>query len=276
MSGDGGTCERCGGTDFFLDDETGELICLGCGLVISRKRVVPHRRPEIVERKGTAKTSEAMKRLMTIDRRIRVDNGEVYGLRMAMKEIKRLTQIMHLPDVITETAEEIYRRAQRRGLILRGTIIGFSAAAVYAACRVMGLPRTLREVSEFSAEDVKEVARMYRILVTELGISVELDNPLKHLTRIAQSVGLSHEVEVFASRILLEAMGAGYHVGKSPEGVAASALYLACNMLDEPCTQKALGEVSGVSQLTIRKHVKGLTGAVDIDRLRSANGAPPP
>jgi transcription initiation factor TFIIB len=259
-------CRRCGSDDLVYDEQTGETICLGCGLVVARDNRVNQRYIEKEETSSTDKTpsSRKMDRLMTIDKRIRVDEEDIYVLRLAVTEIKRLVQAMHLPEIIAQGAEKIYRRAQGHGLVLRGTIVGFAAASVYAACRMRGIPRTLREVSEVSAEDVKSIARMYRVIVTELGVSVELDTPLKHLSRIASDAGLSHRAETLASKILYATMDTGHHVGKSPEGLAASALYISCSIIGEACTQRELSDAAGVSQLTIRKRVKGIKEAVDV------------
>jgi len=263
-------CRRCGSDDLVYDKATGETICLGCGLVVSRDNRVnqSYVKEEEPSSSETIDTSRKMKRLMTIDKRIRVDEEDIYVLRLAVTEIKRLVQAMHLPEYIEQTAENIYRRAQKTNLILRGTIVGFSAASVYTACRMSGIPRTLREVSEYSSEDVKSIARMYRILVTELGVSVERDTPIKHIPRITSEVDASHKVETLATRILLATMDVGHHIGKSPEGLAAAALYIACRSLHEPCTQTSLSMASGVSTLTIRKRVKGIKKAIDLDSLQ--------
>jgi len=185
---------------------------------------------------------------------------------------KRLndSQTLYLPENVEEYAESIYRCAQKEGLVLRGTITGFAAASVYAACRTQGVSRTLRQVSEAIPDSVKDLARMYRILISELNISVERDTPLNHLSRIAGAVVLSHRVEMLAMDILLEMMSGGHHTGKNPKGLAASALYIASRELDERRTQKELSEAAGISSLTIRKRVKSIIENVDIGKLLEA------
>ncbi len=108
---------------------------------------------------------------------------------------------------------------------------------------------------------------MYRLLLEHLDIPVELDDPLKHIPRIAGALDLSPRSERLAVVILEEAMDQGHHVGKSPKGLAASALYIACKTYGERCSQKALSEAAGVSGLTIRKRVKGLLDNIDLDEL---------
>ncbi len=260
-------CGKCNSDDLVFDEETGETICLECGLVVARDNRVRKDYSESIEPAEKTKTSRQMERLMTIDKRIRVDEEDIYVLRQATIEIKRLTQALYLPEIIQQTAEEIYRRAQKRDLILRGTIMGFAAASIYAACRMRGIPRTLRGVAETSTEDTKSIARMYRIIVTELGVSVELDTPIKHLSRVSGEIGASHRVETLASKILIAAMDIDHHVGKNPKGLVAAAVYIAGIELGEPTTQDILAEATEVSSLTIRKRVKGLREAVNIKKL---------
>ena len=270
-----GVCEHCGSQDLIEDEETGEIICASCGLVVSRVNLVrrgytqEEPTPRTPVRISPAERSK-MDRLMAIDRRLRADVEDTYVLRVARNEIKRIAQTIYLPETVEEYAVNIYRRAQKEGLVLRGTITGFAAASVYAACRAQGVPRTLRQVSEAGPDSVKDIARMYRILLSELNISVELDSPLNHLSRIAGAVGLPHRIERFAMNILLETMSGGHHTGKNPKGLAASALYLASKNLGERRSQKELSEAAGVSMLTIRKRVKGILENVDIEKLLEA------
>jgi transcription initiation factor TFIIB len=268
MSSSLSVCERCGSQDLIQDEETGEIICANCGLVVSemyfdRRLYIDEETSSSTAKPLSPSERKKMDRLMIIDRRLRADAGDPYVLRVAISEINRLVQTLHLPEAVEDNAEGIYRQAQKAGLVLRGTISGFAAASVYAACRAQGIPRTLKQVSEASSENVKSISRMYRILISELKISVELDNPLKHLSRIARAVNLPHKVERLASDILVKAMNSGYHTGKNPKGLAASALYLASKELGEKSTQLELSDAAGVSALTIRKRVKGLQEVVN-------------
>jgi len=265
-------CDRCGSQDLIEDKETGEIICANCGLVVSRVKLVHRGYSE--EETTTARSvsltpaeRRKMDRLMTIDKRLRADEEDPYVISLAIIEVQRLIQTMHLPETIEASAESIYRRAQKEGLVLRGTINGFAAASVYAACRAQGLPRTLRQIDEASSENIKDIARMYRILLSELNLSVETDNPLKHLSHLAGAVGLSTNVEHLATDILIGVMHVNHHTGKSPEGLAASALYIACKELKAKCTQEALAEAAGISRLTLRKRVNGIKENIDLEKI---------
>lgn len=265
-------CDYCGSQDLIEDKETGEIICAGCGLVVSRINLV---KPTYIQEETATTTTtrmtieerRKMDRLMAIDKRLRADAEDPYVLRVAVNEIKRVAQTLYLPETVEDYAESIYRCAQKEGLVLRGTITGFAAASIYAACRSKGVPRTLRQVSEPSPDDLKDIARMYRIIINELNIPVELDSPLNHLTRIAGEADLPHRVERLAVDILLETMSVGHATGKNPKGLAASALYIASKELGERRTQKDLSEAAGVSSLTLRKREKGILKSIDLAKV---------
>jgi transcription initiation factor TFIIB len=267
-----GICEHCGNEDLIEDEKTGEIICAKCGLVVSKVNLL---RPDFVKddystssKTVSPENRSKINRLMVIDRRLKSDDEEPYVLRVAIREINRLVQSMHLPDTIEKNAENIYRNAHRERLIARGTITGFAAASVYAACRMQGIPRTLNQFSEVSSDTYKDISRMYRILLSELNLSVELDNPLKHLSPLANALDLSYNSEQLAVKILKVIMNNNIHIGKTPKGLAASSLYIACKENKEYCTQKDLSDVAGVSALTIRKHVKKIRENVNIKKLK--------
>jgi transcription initiation factor TFIIIB Brf1 subunit/transcription initiation factor TFIIB len=49
----------------------------------------------------------------------------------------------------------------------------------------------------------------------------------------------------------------------SPVGIAAGALYLASEEFDMPVTQAQIARLTGVSEVTIRKHYRLLKEAID-------------
>ena len=266
-------CPRCGSSKIVFDKETGETVCSNCGLVIGE--IVKPPKNTFSEKEETASSpikssSKNMKRLMRIDKRLRTEKEDKYVLRLATIEIDRLTQELHLPNVISERAEQIYRRAQEEGLISRGTIHGFAAASVYAACRESGLPRSLKRISGASTESLKDISRNYRIILSELGLEVQLDKPSKLIPRLVSESGLTMKTERLSLRILGEVDELGYTTGKNPRGMAAAVVYLACKLNEEKCTQEDLADRAGVSGVTIRKRLRDLERIINLEKYSSS------
>ena len=77
------------------------------------------------------------------------------NLSHAMTELSRLSDKLHIPKPVKERAAVIYRKALEKGLVRGRSISAISAASLYAACRVTGTPRTLRELGNVSTIDKK-------------------------------------------------------------------------------------------------------------------------
>ena len=175
-----------------------------------------------------------------------------------MTELDRLSDKTYIPRPVKERAAVIYRKALDKGLVRGRSIAAIAAAALYAACRGSGTPRTLREVAEASLVDKKDVARCYRLLLRKLDIQMPIADPLIYISKIAERTGISGKTQGLAIQILREAKKRRATAGKDPMGLAAAALYIACLQNDEKKTQKDIAEAAGVTEVTVRNRYKSL------------------
>jgi transcription initiation factor TFIIB len=68
------------------------------------------------------------------------------------------------------------------------------AASIYVAARQSGVLRTLDEISESSNVKLKQAARSYRHIVTELDIKAPMINPSKYIVKIANKLGFHEKI----------------------------------------------------------------------------------
>jgi len=272
-------CPRCGGNDLIYDPETGEVICATCGTVIREEPLERGPPPDTYpsetrreRRRVPPETMRRMRRLQRYDEIAKQEDLDPRTVRQAVAEMDRLIDELHLARNQRRRAHAIFRNAHERNLIVRGTTAGFAAASVYAACREAGLPRTLHEVSEKSREDVKEVARMYRLLVTELDLRMPVDDPMKLVPRLAAEVGASMATDLLAVEILREAAEQKALAGKDPRASAAAALYMACKARNEKCTQETVAAAAGVSEVSLRKRLRDLEEVAEGKSLTESPG----
>jgi len=287
-------CPECSSTNLVHDYDTGETVCGDCGLVLneqmmdkgpewraftqeekaSRSRVgVPtsysvHDKGlstaisqidrDAFGRKLPLRTRLQMWRLRKWQIRSRVHSSIDRNLAQAMAELDRLSDKVYIPGPIKEKAAVIYRKALDKGLVRGRSIAAIAAAALYAACRGTGTPRTLREVAEASLVEKKDVARCYRLLLRELDVQMPIADPLTYVSKIAENTGISGKTQGLAIQILREAKKNRASAGKDPMGLAAAALYIACLQNDEKKTQKDIAEAAGVTEVTVRNRYKTL------------------
>jgi len=288
------------------DVESGEVICGNCGTVITDKAqdtTSPERRTFRVEEKDNkartgAPTSLAVhdmglstiigrtnrdasgqildasmrstiERLRTWDARIQVHNSEGRNLRQAFQQLDTLKDKLGLSNAIVEKTAYIYRKAYERQLPRGKTIAGVLTAAMYIACRDMGIPRTLKEISTISNIKRKDIARNYRMLVFELDIIIPIVDPMNCIIRIANRVKLSDKTKRHAIRMMnnIAKEEIILSAGKNPMGFAASILYLASIIIKDDnnnVTQMELAEAAGVTEVTIRNICKSLRRYIDL------------
>jgi transcription initiation factor TFIIB len=163
-----------------------------------------------------------------------------------------------LPDAVIEKTAYIYRKIQERGLVKGRSISGLVAASVYAACREMGIPRSLTDIAVASNVKRKDLARAYRILVIELDIKIPLIDEIKCLVKVANKANLSEKTKRQAISIMNEILKKDISAGKNPMGFAATVLYLSCLKTGENITQIDISHAAGVTEVTLRNRYKDL------------------
>jgi transcription initiation factor TFIIB len=289
-------CPECGGR-LASDTEHGETVCMDCGLVVEENEI--DRGPEwrafdatekdeksrvgapttkMMHDKGlstnigwqdrdaygkalSSRQREKMQRLRTWNERFRTRDSKERNLKQALGEIDRMASALGLPDSVRETASVIYRRALDEDLLPGRSIEGVATAALYAAARQAGTPRSLDEISNVSRVEKDEVARTYRYVVRELKLEIEPADPEQYVPRFVSDLGLSDETERRARQLLKTAKEQGVHSGKSPVGLAAAAVYAASLLTNEKVTQSAVSEVANISEVTIRNRYHELLEA---------------
>jgi transcription initiation factor TFIIB len=211
----------------------------------------------------SSRQREQMQRLRTWNERFRTRDSKERNLKQALGEIDRMASALGLPENVRETASVIYRRALDEDLLPGRSIEGVATAALYAAARQAGTPRSLDEIERVSRVDKMELTRTYRYVVRELSLQVEPADPEQYVPRFASELGLSDEAERTARELLRNAKRAAIHSGKSPVGLAAAAVYAAALLTNDKVTQSQVSDVANVSEVTIRNRYKELLEAGD-------------
>jgi transcription initiation factor TFIIB len=134
-----------------------------------------------------------------------------------------------------------------------------------SSCRKHDVPRTLDELAEASGIDRKEIGRTYRFVIRELEIKILPSNPIDYIPRFASELKLMAVTQSRAVEIIEKARKIALTSGRGPTGIAAAALYVAALINGEKRTQRAVAEVAGVTEVTIRNRYKELLKELDLE-----------
>ncbi len=298
-------CPVCGSTEIVFKEDTGEYVCAQCGAVVVDRYIDqgPEWRaftPEERERRGRTgaplsptlhdqgistvidhRDRDALGRRLDMRRRMevlrwrkwqqrtRMQTGMDRNLTIAMNELDKAAERLNLPKQIKEEAAVIYRKAVERGLVRGRSIESVVAAVVYAACRIHKQPKTLDEISKKLNVSRKDMARCYRLLLKELKLNVPIADPIDHIPRIGQELGLRGDIIAEAINIMKKVkkkQSTAITAGKDPAGIAAAAIYIAVMQKGERRTQKEIAQVAGVTEVTVRNRYKELVRLLESDQ----------
>jgi transcription initiation factor TFIIB len=279
-------CTVCNG-QLICDPDTGEEICGNCGIVVRENiEIAAERRAftfeEMDKRYRTGEPTSLMmydmglssfidnknidangkqiqgyseiERLRRLNKITVSNNSKTKNLTKAMREIRRITEILGIGTPVAERAAYIYRKAFEKGLIKGRSIKGIVAATIYIACKDSGTPRSIHEIQEVIGNaDRKNIAYYYKFLLREMKIHVPLPIPSNSISRIADRARLSEKTVRSALEILSLVDDSALLSGKNPVSLAAAALYLATIETGEHTTQLRIAIAADVSTVTIRK-----------------------
>ncbi len=191
-----------------------------------------------------------------------------------MIALDRVASVLGLPRALKEQAGFLCKKAVKKGLLRGRKISGVVAAAVYASCRMGGVPRTLEELHLATGVRKKEIGKAYHILLRELGLRVPPANPVDYVSRFCSELGLGTNVQRQARKILREMDDADGSLSLSPVGTSAAAIYLAALSCGDRRPQKLVAKVAGVSEVTLRNRFRYVRGGAARYLRMPRGGAP--
>ena len=221
---------------------------------------------------------QRMRRLKRWDSRSAKQSSDHTRQAMALVELHRLADKLNIPPGTREEAIRVYFEARKENMIRGTPFIVAMPAAIYAACRVRGTPRTLREILKESLV-VKEVERMrvarfYRRLLVKLGLQPHNSDPVTYVSKIAEGMRISGKTQGLAIQILRVAKEEHFTEGKDPSGLVAAALYIASLLNNEKRKQKEISKVAGVADATVRHHCKALRKKLNLEHAWRKKNSP--
>ena len=221
-------------------------------------------------RRIPAKRHHELARMRRLHTRSTFKTGADRNVARAITYIQGIADRLSIPKPIAEQGIRIYRQATTADLIRGRSIDAMAASALYAACRLANVPRNPDEMAEASGTDRRTLLRFHRVLQNELKLKPTAPHATDFLARLASDLQLPPNVEGQARRILKDADAAGITSGRSPTGLAASAIYVASHDSGHPRTQKRVSEVSGVTEVTIRNRARELATVLGVEVLEGA------
>jgi transcription initiation factor TFIIB len=293
-------CCVCGSNQLVTIPDSGEIVCERCGIVISDKTEEkdPEWRTYVIltgdregyyrnrigmpfslarsdmglstvmgrtnkDARGTKINSSMLSRLRKWDSRTQVYTSTDKNLTRAFTQLDTLKDKLGLSDVIVEKTAYIFRKAEERTLLRGRALSSILAAAVYIACREMGMPRTLNEIASSSNIRLRTLAMDYRLLVKRLDLKIPSVDPIICIAKIANKANLTEKTKRHAMDIMHDVVKREISAGKRPMALAASVIYLSAMDTAENKTQRDIAVAAGISEFALRIRIQDLKNRLD-------------
>lgn len=197
-------------------------------------------------------TKGAMHRLRVFDSRSKNHTSTEKNFYKIFYEFEKLKHKLAISDAVIEKAMYLFRKTADKKLTRGRNVLLVGASCLYAACRENQTPRTLHDIA--SALNVKktDISACYRILVSELELTLPIVNLSQCVMRIANNLGATEKVKRYALTVLQKAENAKITAGKDPMGLAAAIVYLAGIQMGEYYSQTDLTKIAKTTTVTIR------------------------
>ncbi|KAK2179753.1 hypothetical protein NP493_474g04006 [Ridgeia piscesae] len=192
----------------------------------------------------------------SIYRNRRQMNSSDRTLMMAFREINQMADRLNLPKMIADRGNMLFKQVHE-GKSLKGrSNDAIASACLYIACRQEGVPRTFKEICAVSKVSKKDIGRVFKLILKTLETSVELITTGDFMSRFCSNLALPTVVQKAATHIAKKAVDMDLVPGRSPISVAAAAIYMASQASEDKKSQKEIGDIAGVAEVTIRQSYK--------------------
>lgn len=190
-----------------------------------------------------------------------IEDSQTYELRA----LQRLISSLKLSESVQERAEQLLEELRDRGLVRGRELRSMVAAVVYIAAREEGEPRTLEEISTITGVSQRELGKAYRFIGRNTDVRIVPPDPEEYINWFADKLDLEQDVRQRALELLEQAHEKEFISGKSPKGLAASALYLSAYMEGDSRTMNEVSDVLDVTTVTLRERSRDFVEELDLE-----------
>jgi len=256
-------CPDCGSSQSSYNEETAELVCTVCGLVID-EAVLSDKREYLPESKKKLAEDPIMLRAGG-----QPQEGKIFktawlmstrekNLEQSYSRIDLHASKLKIPEKITKEAKIIFTKAVRTDLNVGRNNTCMAFGSLYTACLIHELPKTPLEITLHTEVSSKKMLSAYRVIKRELQIKTPTIDPIDLLPRFASRLGLNSQTIAQAGEIIAKIKEYSLLGGKTPQTKTAVAIYLAGRQTGIKLTQRMVTNATGIIEVTIRKRSKEL------------------
>lgn len=248
-------CPECESQNI-IDEGDSVMSCKDCDLIFDSGPKWTSYNPETIVASIPQEQNINSKTIMKWQKETRTGNLSSKSILLASDEIERIAFDLRVENSIKESALELFSSSSKAGLVRGRRSQKVAAAAVYTACRMAKVPRTLDEISDKTDLNRNELSKLHRLITRKLKLKISVTNTANLLPRFSNKLALNRNIEIDAQKIINIVESSDYRQGISPAALLGAALYLSCKKNKIRRSQLEIAKAVGTSEVTLRNRAK--------------------
>jgi len=170
----------------------------------------------------------------------------------AFREIASMCDRINITTEIKEAANKLFKEVYESKQLRGRSNDAISAACLYIACRQKQAPRTFKEIVAISRISKKDISKAFKLIVRNMETQVRTITTSDFVDRFCGKLELPFKLRQVAKTVAKNATEMNLVAGRSPLSVVAAAIFLVSQASKHKKSQKEIGDVAGVAEVTIR------------------------
>ena len=186
----------------------------------------------------------------------------------ALRNLNYYAKKLEIPDYVRETAAKLLRKTVEGKNYKNKTLKSLALAAIYVSYKIHGLHKPAKLFAKETGISLKNLWHAEKKIYEEngsLNTLMKREQAENYVTYLVNKLGLTHDVEKLAIRLVKEAKKLGLDIGRPAIGLATAAVYISSIILNKKRTQLQIAEAVGVSDVTIRNRYSDIVESMDIE-----------
>ena len=248
-------CPECE-SQSIKDEGDSVMSCNDCDLTFDSGPKWTSYNPETIVKPISQEQNIDSRTIRKWQQETRTGNLASRSILLASDEIERIAFDLKVENNIKESALEIFSSSSKAGIVRGRSSEKVAAAAIYTACRMENVPRTLDEVSDKTNLNRNELSRLHKLITRRLKLKINITNTANLLPRFSDKLELNQKIEIYAQEIINTVENSNYRQGISPTALLGAALYLSCKKNKVRRSQLEIAKAVGTSEVTLRNRAK--------------------
>lgn len=188
------------------------------------------------------------------------------NLQSANRILHNIASHLEIPQSIYPKTLHLYKKVLDLRLTVGRSIKKLMTASLYITCQNNQLSRPIEEFSEVSQIPVKMLRRYSRLIRATFNIKLKRFSTFYYTTQFSIKLRIPFQAQSFAKTMLKAITERGVATRCNPRGFAAAAIYIVTRKFTKlrKISQRILTNISGVSEVTIRKYIKIIENSLDL------------